>query len=120
VAKLRINGSDAIGTFGYVTNEIGILSNVISKEEERIIKETLQLENYVKMTIANVPTVGIFIIGKGDTILVPSIISDEELKALEELFKVKDETFVKAGKIGLWTKADAVSYFDDFKIKILK
>ena len=38
----------------------------------------------------------------------------------EELFKVKDETFVKAGKIGLWTKADAVSYFDDFKIKILK
>ena len=89
VAKLRINGSDAIGTFGYVTNEIGILSNVISKEEEKTIKETLQLENYVKTTIANVPTVGIFIIGKGDTILVPSIISDEELKTLEELFKVK-------------------------------
>ncbi|MCF6240771.1 MAG: DUF1080 domain-containing protein [Bacteroidales bacterium] len=38
----------------------------------------------------------------------------------EELFKVKDETFTNAEKIGLWTKADAVSYFDDFKIKILK
>ncbi len=38
----------------------------------------------------------------------------------EELFKVKDQTFIGAGKIGLWTKADAVSYFDDFQIKILE
>ncbi len=38
----------------------------------------------------------------------------------EELFKVKDQTFTGAGKIGLWTKADAVSYFDDFQIKILE
>jgi len=35
----------------------------------------------------------------------------------KELFKVKDTTFPNAGKIGLWTKADAVTYFDDFKIK---
>lgn len=35
----------------------------------------------------------------------------------EELFKVKDETFTNAGKIGLWTKADAVSYFDNLKVK---
>ena len=27
-----------------------------------------------------------------------------------------DDTFVKAGKIGLWTKADAVTYFDDLQI----
>lgn len=29
---------------------------------------------------------------------------------------VKDETFKNRGKIGLWTKADAITYFDDFKI----
>ncbi len=34
----------------------------------------------------------------------------------KELFKVKDSTFTKAGKIGFWTKADAVTYFDDFEI----
>jgi len=34
-----------------------------------------------------------------------------------ELFKVQDSTFPDAGKIGLWTKADAVTYFDDFKIE---
>lgn len=33
-----------------------------------------------------------------------------------ELFKVEDSTFPNAGKVGLWTKADAVTYFDDFKI----
>ncbi len=34
----------------------------------------------------------------------------------KELFQVKDETFTGAGKIGLWTKADAVSYFDDLEV----
>ncbi len=34
----------------------------------------------------------------------------------KQIFQVRDETFANAGKIGLWTKADAVSYFDDFEI----
>jgi hypothetical protein len=38
----------------------------------------------------------------------------------KELFQVKDATFTDAGKIGLWTKADAVTYFDDFNVKELK
>jgi hypothetical protein len=31
--------------------------------------------------------------------------------------EVKDDTFQKAGKIGLWTKADAVTYFDDLEVR---
>jgi hypothetical protein len=34
----------------------------------------------------------------------------------EELFQVEDETFPGSGKIGLWTKADAVSYFDNLEV----
>jgi len=34
-----------------------------------------------------------------------------------ELFRVRDSTFPDEGKVGLWTKADAVTYFDDFKFK---
>jgi len=34
----------------------------------------------------------------------------------KQIFQVKDETFTNAGKVGLWTKADAVSYFDDFQV----
>ena len=37
-----------------------------------------------------------------------------------EIFQVKDETFPNAGKVGFWTKADAVTYFDDFEIINIK
>ena len=38
----------------------------------------------------------------------------------EQIFQVKDTSFTKAGKIGLWTKADAITYFDDFEVKAVK
>ncbi len=40
---------------------------------------------------------------------------DGELK-----LETKDHSFPNAGKIGLWTKADAVTYFDDFKVIPIK
>jgi hypothetical protein len=33
----------------------------------------------------------------------------------QQLFEVEDSTFSDAGKVGLWTKADSVTYFDDFR-----
>ena len=32
----------------------------------------------------------------------------------KKLFQVQDKTFTEAGKVGLWTKADSVTLFDDF------
>jgi hypothetical protein len=34
----------------------------------------------------------------------------------EKLFDVEDATFSQPGKVGLWTKADSVTYFDDFEV----
>jgi hypothetical protein len=34
----------------------------------------------------------------------------------ERLFEAEDQTFSKAGKTGLWTKADSVTYFDEFTV----
>lgn len=34
----------------------------------------------------------------------------------EQVFETDDRTFEKAGKVGLWTKADSVAYFDDFSV----
>lgn len=34
----------------------------------------------------------------------------------KKIFEVEDSTFTGAGKVGLWTKADSVTYFDDFQI----
>ncbi len=35
----------------------------------------------------------------------------------QKLFEVEDPTFPNPGKTGLWTKADSVTYFDDFQIE---
>ena len=37
-----------------------------------------------------------------------------------ELFQVEDTTFTQAGKVGLWTKADSVTLFDDFSFQAVK
>jgi len=37
----------------------------------------------------------------------------------KKYFEVNDATFVKSGKVGLWIKADASTYFDDMQIKNL-
>ena len=34
----------------------------------------------------------------------------------QRLYEVEDATFTEAGKVGLWTKADSVTYFDDLKV----
>jgi hypothetical protein len=34
----------------------------------------------------------------------------------KKILEAKDRTFSKAGKVGLWTKADSVTYFDDLTI----
>lgn len=36
-----------------------------------------------------------------------------------DLFEVQDQTFAEAGKIGLWTKADSVTAFDDLTVTTL-
>ena len=43
--------------------------------------------------------------------------TDNRFKVLlngKHLFDVEDKTFTEAGKVGLWTKADSVTAFDDF------
>lgn len=34
----------------------------------------------------------------------------------QKLYEVEDSTSTEAGKVGLWTKADSVTYFDDLKV----
>jgi hypothetical protein len=35
----------------------------------------------------------------------------------EKVIEVEDATFAASGKTGLWTKADSVTYFDDFRVE---
>jgi 3-keto-disaccharide hydrolase len=38
----------------------------------------------------------------------------------EKLFEVEDETFTGAGPVGVWTKADSVTYFDDLELTVIR
>jgi glycosyl hydrolase family 59 (putative galactocerebrosidase) len=38
----------------------------------------------------------------------------------KKIIEVKDDTFTEAGMVGLWTKADAVTAFDDLKVHTAK
>lgn len=61
-------------------------------------------------------------LGKGWNTL--KLIAKDELFVVylndKEIFKVNDKTFTNTGKVGLWTKADAVTWFDDFQVKIIE
>ena len=35
----------------------------------------------------------------------------------EDILEIEDDTFKKSGKVGLWTKADAQTYFDNFVVE---
>lgn len=36
----------------------------------------------------------------------------------DKLLAVEDSTFSGAGRVGVWTKADSVTYFDDFRVEV--
>jgi hypothetical protein len=38
----------------------------------------------------------------------------------QKIFSESDDTFLNPGLVGFWSKADAVTLFDDLKIKVLK
>ncbi len=58
-------------------------------------------------------------LGKGWNTLKLVVVDDLFTVSLngQQIFQVRDNTFSNRGKIGLWTKADAVTYFDDFSVK---
>jgi hypothetical protein len=36
----------------------------------------------------------------------------------EKLWEITDDTYTNAGKVGLWSKSDAQTHFDGFKVEI--
>jgi len=113
----------------------GFVWRFIDKNNHYIVRENPEEDNVVLYKMENGVRTDLPLVDKGKTygVKVPPLGLDwNTLKLIvkndlftvylnnEELFQVKDTTFTKAGKIGLWTKADAVSYFDDFKVKKLK
>jgi hypothetical protein len=113
----------------------GFVWRYTDKDNYYVVRANPLEDNVVLYKVKNGKRTDLTVLGKGRTygVDVDKLGSDwNNLKLIvvddlftvylndKEIFKVKDQTFTESGKIGLWTKADAVSYFDDFVIKLIK
>jgi hypothetical protein len=96
----------------YVVRANALENNVVLYKMEKGKRSSLDIVGRkggygMKQKVAN---------GKWQTLRV-EFVGDTFAVSLDgkELFKVKDKTFTGAGKVGLWTKADSVTLFDDFR-----
>lgn len=110
----------------------GFVWRLINKDNYYVVRANPLEDNVVLYKVENGKRTDLPLIEKGRTygVDVPKLGSGwNELKLVvkeaiftvflngKALFKVQDTTFPNAGKTGFWTKADAVTYFDDFENK---
>lgn len=123
------------GVEGRIDQGGGFIWRFSDKNNYYVVRANPLEDNVVLYKVENGKRTDLPLIGKGRTygVEVPPLGKDwNTLKLMvkgdlftvflngEELFKVQDTTFTGAGKVGLWTKADAVTHFDDFEIKKYK
>lgn len=128
--KVRIKGFQ-----GKMDKGGGFVWRFIDANNHYILRENPEEDNVVLYKMENGVRTDLPLVGKGKTYGVDveplgldwnnlslTVVDDLFTVYLngKQLFQVKDETFKNAGKVGLWTKADAVSYFDDFHVKSIK
>ncbi len=111
----------------------GLIWRFTDKNNYYVVRANPEEDNVVLYKMENGKRSDLPLVGKGRTYGVDvdklgngwntlSLVVKDDLFTVslngKELFKVKDSTFTGEGKIGLWSKADAVTYFDDYKISI--
>ena len=112
----------------------GIVWRYRDKDNYYIVRANALEGNVVLYKVENGKRTDLPLVGKGRTYgmkeKVPSgewgtlrvVAKDNHFEVYhngKKLYQVEDETFKEAGKVGLWTKADSVIYFDDLQINVL-
>jgi hypothetical protein len=110
----------------------GFIWRCQDKDNYYVVRANPLEDNMVLYKVENGKRTDLPLVGKGRTygVDVPKLGNDwNNMKLIveddiftiflngKELFKVQDSTFPNAGKVGFWTKADAVTYFDDFVVE---
>lgn len=123
------------GVKGRMDQGGGFIWRFIDKDNYYVVRANPLEDNVVLYKVKNGKRKDLPVLGKGRTYGVDvdplgSGWNQLKLRVLDDLFtvflnekqlfQVKDATFTQAGKVGLWTKADAVTYFDDFEVKSIK
>ncbi|MEJ7739500.1 MAG: hypothetical protein WKF97_18915 [Chitinophagaceae bacterium] len=113
----------------------GLVWRYIDKDNYYIVRSNPLEKNVVLYKVENGKRNDLPLVGKGRTYGMDAPMAKAKWHALKvsiqgnmftvlfdgkELFKVKDDTFKEGGLAGVWTKADAQTYFDDLVIQSLK
>ena len=111
----------------------GIVWRYQNKDNYYIIRANALEGNVVLYKVENGRRTDLPLVGKGRTYGMKERVPSGEWGTLrvvatgnlfevyhndKKLYEVKDETFKEAGKVGVWTKADSVIYFDDLQITV--
>ncbi len=111
----------------------GIVWRYQDKDNYYIVRANALEGNVVLYKVANGRRTDLPLIGRGRTYGLKERVPSGEWGTLrmvargnhfevyhntKKLYEVEDETFKQAGKIGLWTKADSVIYFDDLTMTV--
>ncbi len=128
--KVKIKGVD-----GQMDQGGGFIWRFIDSDNYYVVRANPLEDNVVLYKVKNGKRTDLPLIDKGKTygVNVPTLGNDWNTLKLtvlddlftvylngQQIFQVRDNTFTGAGKVGLWTKADAVSYFDDFKVRSIE
>jgi hypothetical protein len=113
----------------------GIVWRYQNKDNYYIVRANALEGNVVLYKVENGKRTDLPLVGKGRTYGMKEKVPSGEWGTLrvvakgnrfevyhngKKLYEVDDETFKQAGKIGLWTKADSVIYFDDLIATAIK
>lgn len=121
VDKIDFNGNSNIGLFAYCTNEYCLVGREVTDNDIKVLKEVLKVPVHI-ISIARSSLIGVFLAGNNNKLLVPNIVSDIELKKLEELkidFEVIDTKHTALGN-NILCNDDGAILNPDIEAKALK
>lgn len=119
---------------GEVDASGGIVFRYLDKNNFYVVRANSLEGNVVAYKTENGKRSNIGVKGKDDAYGVKAVVPHEKWNNLRVIargrhfeiylngrmiFEVEDDTFTKPGKVGLWTKADAVTRFDDLAVAAL-
>lgn len=120
--------------FKTISGEVDASGGLIFRHKDKdnfyVVRANSLEDNVVAYKTENGKRSNIGVKGKGDAYGVKADVPHQEWNTLrvimkgnlieiflngKKLFEVENDTFTEAGKVGLWTKADAVTQFDDLR-----
>ncbi len=84
VVPISIYGTPIIGVYIFTNNRYTFIPSEAPSKIDEVVRSTLKTE-VIRLSIGKTPLLGIFITGNDNGIIVPNIVTEDELKILKSL-----------------------------------